>query len=126
MAAASVPRAIVGVVTEEKRDAERVVILGELPGAASVVQPLTVKELSRGGAQIETSYPLQLNSLHEFRLHLGDRPVVVKARVVHCQISDVNSDYVGYRSGIQFVDPPEWVANAITTFLDDVRTGRLG
>lgn len=112
--------------SEDKRDTERVVILGELPGAASVVQPLTVRELSRGGAQIETSYPLQLDSLHDFRLRLGDRAVVVKGRVVHCQITDINGDEIVYRSGIQFVDPPEWAARAVTKFLEDLRAGRRG
>ena len=110
----------------DKRDHERVAILGELQGAATVAQPLAVKELSRGGAQIEAGYPLQLDSLHEFRLLLGERPIVVKGRVVHCQISDISGDQVVYRSGIQFVDPPGWVAAAITQFLEDVRAGRRG
>jgi hypothetical protein len=50
--------------SDARRDSERIQILGELPGAASVQQTIYVKELSRGGAQIETSFPLQLNSLH--------------------------------------------------------------
>ena len=42
-----------------------------------------------GGAQIETMFPLHLDSLHDFRLTLGDRSIVVKGRVAHCSISDV-------------------------------------
>ena len=39
---------------EDKRDTERVQILGELRGEVTVFQPMAIKEVSRGGAQIET------------------------------------------------------------------------
>ncbi len=109
---------------EGRRDFERIQILGDLPGAASVQQSLHIKELSRGGAQIETSFPLQLNSLHDFRLSLGSVTVVVKGRVVHCRIEDVDPEGVLYRAGIEFVDVPEWVALAIGEFVEAIKTGR--
>ena len=84
---------------------ERLEILGELHGEVMVFQPMAIKEISRGGAQVETGFPLQLDSLHDFRLTLGDRSVVVKGRVVHCSISDVDQELVLYRSGIEFVEP---------------------
>ena len=74
-----------------------------------VFQPMAIKEISRGGAQVETGFPLQLDSLHDFRLTLGDRSVVVKGRVVHCSISDVDQEIVLYRSGIEFIEPSERV-----------------
>src|SRR5713226_8855892 len=89
---------------EDKRDAERIEILGELHGEVMVFQPMAIKEISRGGAQVETAFPLQLDSLHEMRLTLGDRSVVVKARVVHCSISDIDQELVAYRSGVQFIE----------------------
>src|SRR3954451_1402406 len=98
---------------DARRDSERIQILGELPGAASVQQAIFVKELSRGGAQIETSFPLQLNSIHEFRLSLGSLTVVVKGRVAHCRIEDVDPESVIYRAGVEFVDVPDWVASAV-------------
>ena len=104
--------------TDARRDFERIQILGELPGNASVQQTIYVKQLSRGGAQVETSFPLQLNSLHEFRLSLGSLTVVVKGRVVHCHIEDVDPESVLYRTGVEFVDMPEWVASAIGEFVD--------
>ena len=85
---------------KEKRDTERIQILGELLGEVMVYQPMAVKEISRGGAQVETGYPLQLDSLHDFRLTLGDRSVVVKGRVAHCSITDVDQELVLYRSEI--------------------------
>jgi hypothetical protein len=111
---------------EEKRGAERIEILGTLPGAATVVQPLTITELSSGGAQLEAAFPLLVDSLHEFRLSLGDHSVVVKGRVAHCHISDVDQQGVVYRAGIEFVEPAPWIAEAIQQFIDDVKAGRRG
>src|ERR1051325_4082486 len=109
---------------EDKRDTERIQILGELKGEVTVFQPMAIKEISRGGAQVETGFPLQLDSLHEFRLTLGDRSIVVKGRVAHCRISDVEQELVLNRSGIEFIEPSERVASVISEFLDAVQTGR--
>jgi len=109
---------------EDKRDTERVQILGELRGEAMIFQPMAIKEISRGGAQVETGFPLQLDSLHEFRLTLGDQSVVVKGRVVHCSIIDVEHELVVYRSGLEFVEPSERVSTAIQGFLEAVQAGR--
>lgn len=108
----------------EKRDTDRVSILGELRGEIMVFEPMAIKEISRGGAQIETRFPLQLNSLHDLRLTLGDRSVVIKGRVVHCRISDVDQDVVMYRSGMEFVEMSERVEAVILDFLDAIKTGR--
>ena len=111
---------------EDKRASERIEILGDLPGAASVIQPLAVKELSRRGALVETTFSLQVESLHEFRLALGDHSVVVKGRVAHCRISDVDQSGLVYRAGIEFIEPPTWAADAIAQFIEDLKTGRRG
>jgi hypothetical protein len=108
----------------DKRDSERIPILGELHGEVMVFQPMAIKEISRGGAQVETGFPLQLDSLHEFRLTLGDRSVVVKGRVAHCSISDVDQELVLYRSGIEFVEPSERVFSVIAEFIEAIRSGR--
>jgi len=65
----------------DKRDTERVLILGDLQGEIMVFEPLQIKEISRGGASVETGFPLALNSLHEIRLTLGHKSVVLKGRV---------------------------------------------
>ena len=114
------------IMADSRRDFERIQILGELPGNATVQQTLYVKQLSRGGALIETTFPLQINSLHEFRLSLGSLTVVVKGRVVHCHIDEVESETIVYHTGIEFVDMPEWVAKAVAEFVDAVKTGRQG
>jgi hypothetical protein len=109
---------------DDKRDTKRLEILGELRGEVMVFQPMAIKEISRGGAQIETGFPLHLDSLHEFRLTLGDLSLVVKGRVVHCSITDVEHEQVMYRAGVEFVEPSERVASAIAEFIDSVTAGR--
>jgi hypothetical protein len=109
---------------DETRDTERVPILGELHGEVMVFQPTTIKEISRGGAQVETVFPLHVDSLHQFRLSLGDRSVVVKGRIAHCSISDVDQEVVTYRSGIEFVELSDRVFEVIADFIDAIKTGR--
>lgn len=108
----------------EKRDGDRVSILGDLRGEIMLFEPMAIREISSGGAHIETRFPLHLDSLHDLRLTLGDRSVVVKGRVVHCRITDVDQDVVMYRSGIEFIEPSERVQAVILDFLDAVKTGR--
>jgi hypothetical protein len=109
---------------DNKRDRERVPILGDLRGEVMVFQPMNVLDVSVGGAQIETLFPMQLDSLHDFRLTLGDRSVVVKGRVAHCQIGDLEEERVGYRTGIEFIDPPEHVRSAIKDFVSTLKAAR--
>ncbi len=108
------------------RSAERLPILGELKGEIMVFEPLAVKELGVGGATIETRFPLHLNSLHDLRLTLGSKSVVVKGRVVHSHISEVDQADVAYLTGLEFVAPPDYVVSAITEYLESLRTGRAG
>ena len=72
---------------EHKRDNERIPV-PSMHGEVKVFQPMTILDISHGGAQIETPFPLQLDSLHDFRLSLGDRSIVVKGRIAHSQIGD--------------------------------------
>ena len=109
---------------EDKRDAERLPILGALQGEIMVFEPMLIREISRSGVAVETRFPLQLDSLHDLRLTLGDRSLVVKGRVVHSRISEVDQDVVTYRSGLEFVEAPERAAAAIGEFLDKIKAGR--
>jgi hypothetical protein len=108
----------------EKRDTERIQILGDLKGEVMVFQPMAIKDISRGGAQVETTFPLHLDSLHDFRLTLGDRSIVVKGRVSYCGISDVEQEGVLYRSGIEFIEPSERITTVVGDFIDAVVNGR--
>ena len=111
---------------QDKRDSERIPILGELQGEMMVFQPMLVRDLSRGGVTVETRFPLHLDSLHDVRLTLGKTSVVVKGRVVHSRISDVDQDIVTYRTGMEFVDVADRAIKAIREFLDTVKADRSG
>jgi hypothetical protein len=89
-----------------------------------VFQPMAIRDLGLAGAQIETPFPLQLESLHDVRLALGNTSIVLKARVVHCSIADMDQEFVSYRSGLEFVDPSERVLEVIGQFVQGVRRGR--
>jgi PilZ domain-containing protein len=109
---------------DEKRDRERVEILGELHGEVMVFQPLSIKEISHGGCLVETSFPLHLNSLHDIRLTLGDQSIVLKGRVAHCRISDVDQEVVHYKSGVEFIEPSDRVRAVIKEFIEAIKAGR--
>ena len=110
----------------DKRQAERIPILGHLQGEIMVFQPMAIKDIGSGGVTIETRTPLHLNSLHDIRLALGERSLVLKARVVHSRISDVDQDIVTYRTGMEFVEPSLAAQSAIDEFLDRLKTNRSG
>jgi hypothetical protein len=109
---------------DERREGDRMPILGELIGGVMVFQAMTVTEIGLGGMQIETHSPLQLDSLHDFRLPLDDRPVIVKGRVVHCRISDVDTDRVVYRTGIEFLEPSDHARNAVSAYVRRMKEAR--
>ncbi len=87
-----------------RRRTERLEIISDPRGEVMVYQPMVLTEVSRTGAQVETTFPLQIDSLHDFRFVLGDRSIVVKGRVVHAHVSNVANAATIYRSGIEFVD----------------------
>ena len=110
---------------DERREGDRLPILGELVGGVMVFQPMTITEIGVGGMQIETQGALQLDSLHDFRLPLDDRPVIVKGRVVHCRISDVDTDRVIYRTGIEFLEPSEHARKALSAYVKRMKEARV-
>ena len=110
----------------EKRRAERVPILGELQGEIMVFQPMLIRDISKGGVTVETRFPLHLDSLHDMRLTLANKSLVVKGRVAHSKISDVDQDIVTYRSGLEFVGASGRVIDAIREFLATLKADRTG
>jgi hypothetical protein len=99
-----------------KRAAERVTLPGTI-GEVTVYEPMLILDLSERGALIETRFPLHLDCLHEFRLSLDERSVVVKGRIVHSKIGEVGEGAVLYRTGVEFTEPSEHVLTAIRTFV---------
>ena len=110
--------------TDDKRESERVAVPGEIQGEVTVFQPMTILDISPRGAQVETTFALHLDSLHDFRLSLDSRTVVVKGRIVHCKIGEIGEGSVLYRTGVEFVEPSDHAAAAIQAFVVAHRTTR--
>ena len=108
----------------EKRDLERVPLEGQVRGEVMVFQPMTILDISLGGAQIETAFALQLDSLHDFRLSLGDRSVVVKGRIAHCHIGELTDVTALYRTGVEFVELSEHALHASVDFVRATKHSR--
>lgn len=83
-----------------------------------VFQPMTILDLSERGVRVETAFALHLDSLHEFRLTLGERPVVVKGRIAHSEIGDIGEGGVRYRTGVEFIEPSEHALSVIREFVE--------
>jgi acyl-coenzyme A thioesterase PaaI-like protein len=113
-------------VTDERRNAERIHLLGTVHGDVLIVQATEIRQISLGGMLVETRFPLTVESLHDFRLMLGDPSVVVKGRVAHSRISDVVHDAVFYQSGVEFVEPSAVVTAAIARFIESLKNEREG
>jgi hypothetical protein len=101
---------------DNKRDSERVLVPADVKGEVTVYEPMTILDMSVTGAQIETKFPLQLDSLHEFRLSLGSRSV--KGRIVHSKIGELHEGVVLYRTGVEFIEPSEHVVAAMRSFVE--------
>jgi hypothetical protein len=99
------------------RKTERLEIVGEMMGEVMVYQPMAIRQISRAGAMIETAFPLQVDSLHDLRLMLGDVPIVVKARIVHSHVTEVEDQGVLYAIGVEYVQPSDYVVEAIGEFI---------
>ena len=108
---------------ESKRH-ERVPVPVPLYGEVMVYQPMTILDISKGGLQIETPFKLQLDSLHEFRISLGERSIVVKGRIAHCHIGELKEGTVIYRTGVEFIENPDHVQSAIVSFVEALKLTR--
>ena len=102
---------------ENKRDTERVPVPAPLSGEVKVFQPMTIVDVSAGGALIETPFALQLDSLHDFRISLGERSIVVKGRIAHCHIGELKDGVVIYRTGVEFIELSDHVQSALEHFV---------
>jgi hypothetical protein len=109
---------------DNKRGGERVPVPSPLHGEVQVYQPMTILDISKGGAQVETPFALQLDSLHDFRVSLGDLSVVVKGRIAHCHIGELRDGIAVYRSGVEFVEASGHVQSALLHFVEALRLAR--
>jgi hypothetical protein len=110
----------------DRRDLERTPILGSLSAEVMVYAPMAVTDVSPGGATVETTFPLHLGSVHDVRLSLGGCSLVMKARVTHSRLTDVDRDVVIYRTGLEFVEVSARASGAIEEYLAGLKAARAG
>ena len=101
----------------ESRSNERLSIPGKVMGEVTVFQPMSILDLSERGAQIEAPVPLRNDSLHDFRLSLDERSIVVKGRIAYCQIGELRNGAIIYRCGVEFVDASPHALEALRDFV---------
>ena len=106
----------------ERREEQRFSVPGPLGDSVMVFLPIAITEFDRGGVQVETPFAFQIDSVHELRLALGNQPVVVKGRVTHCSVVDVAQESMLYRTGLEFVDLPDRLADVIASFVERVKS----
>jgi hypothetical protein len=109
-------------VAGEKREIERVPLERRVKGEVMVFQPMTILDISLAGAQIETAFALQLDSLHDFRLTLEERSIVVKGRIAHCHIGELTDVTAVYRTGVEFVALTDHARDALADFVAITKT----
>jgi len=106
----------------ERRDEERYPVQGTLDGNAMVFLPMAITEIAMGGVQVETPFAFQIDSVHELRLAFGNHPIIVKGRVTHCSVVDVERESILYRTGFEFCDLPDRSAEVITSFVEAMKS----
>ena len=105
---------------ENNRDV-RVSVPSPLHGEVKVFQPMTILDVSHGGAQIETPFALQLDSLHDFRISLGDLSIVVKGRIAYCHIGELKEGTILYRTGVEFIENSDHAQAALDHFVEALK-----
>ena len=91
----------------ERRRSPRIEILDRVQGHLVALDlSVVVRDFSLGGMSIATSLPLQLDSLHDFQLTLGDGSTVVLSGRIRRVNEQLHDGAVSYVCGIEFVDQP--------------------
>ncbi len=108
----------------ERRRFARVDLLADLQGhVVTLDDAVVVRQISDGGATIETTAPLSPHVDHDFRLGVDGRSAIVHARVRHSRVRIVG-DTVAYVAGIEFLDPDEEARAIIGAILQRAAAGR--
>jgi len=76
--------------------------VGQLWGALETVEPLDLRDISRGGALLESRVPLSPDSVHRLRVAFNDVIADVQARVRHVRsVPHASGDR--YLIGLEFL-----------------------
>jgi hypothetical protein len=87
----------------DRRNKPRFEIVGDLWGTIDVSSPLTVRNLGRGGALLESAVPLVPESVHAVVAVADGQPVPLQMRVRHSTPSDSTAGR-RYLLGVEFLN----------------------
>ena len=100
---------------DDRRRSPRVEMLGRMQGrTVALGLQVRVREISLGGMSVETAEPLEVGSVHQFSLTLGDGATIqLTGRVLRTAQVAPEGLPAFFVSGIQFVDDDAPVSEII-------------
>ena len=109
--------------SNDRRRSARVEILGRVRGHAVLLDTaVIVRDISLVGMAIETPFEFALDTVHDFRLTLGDGAhVVLQARARHCRLLTAAADTTNYLTGFEFVDDAAEGTPSVGDFVNRIR-----
>ena len=102
----------------DRRSSLRFEIVGRLRGSLATAQPVRLHDISPGGALVEMSSPLSVNSHHAVQLAARGQISRIEARVCHVRAA---IDQGRYLVGLEFVTPAQVVDEALIARVDKER-----
>jgi hypothetical protein len=91
----------------DRRSDLRFEIIGQLWGSLDAVEPLPLRNVSRGGALVESRLPLPSDAVHGVRLAYNARTTALQARVRHVTPIYGPAGNERYLIGLEFVEVHE-------------------
>ena len=105
----------------DRRSARRYETLGPMWGTVSLTRELVLRNIGRGGVQIESPCTLPLNSAHTVVLPFLREASPITARVRYA--APENGAARAFRIGLEFVAPPPAVVNEIDALVAAILEG---
>jgi hypothetical protein len=97
----------------DRRAAVRFDLGGQVWGTVETMDPLTIRNVGRGGILVESLRPLRVDSIHHMHLVLHADESIVQARVRHVTGIRDALPRLRYLIGFEFIDVPgttlEWI-----------------
>jgi PilZ domain len=88
----------------DRRGRLRFELVGELAAVFGTIDPLTVRDISWGGALVESSVPLPVDSIQSLRFVTEDGVGEITVRVRHLTRTGFADGRERYRIGFDFLD----------------------
>ncbi len=89
----------------DRRTRRRFEIVGQLWGALETIESLRMRNVSPGGALLESRFALAVDSVHRVRLDIEGQWCDVQARVRH--VEQLQGPAPRFMIGLEFLAPPE-------------------